>query len=172
MDIQEIVRRARLPSRLVRYTIDQRLLPGLRGRLQKHLAGQPRSFTPMEAYFIACAALLLEGGAKRQTVTKVLARLAAMPWPAALETGSPTSRQRAVARPTTAVEAIYSWACEPTATLCIGDGANLRIKLGRLDTGWIEPRAFAPLREDYQPRVLIELDLATLWAEFRPGDAE
>src|SRR2546423_342570 len=62
MDVRTIARRARLPVRKIRYVLDQRILPGLRGRLQKYLAGRPRSFTDMEGYCVACAALLLEGG--------------------------------------------------------------------------------------------------------------
>ena len=72
MDVHAIATQARLPIRTVRYVLDQRLLPGMRGRLQKHLAGQPRSFTELEGYAIACAALLLAGGVRRKTVIEVM----------------------------------------------------------------------------------------------------
>src|SRR5690242_5948102 len=99
MDIQAIATRARLPVRTVRYVLDQRLLPGLRGRPQKHLAGRPRSFTPLEGYAVACAALLLAGGVRRKTVVEVMGGLATLPWPATPEKAG----RHGAARPRTAV---------------------------------------------------------------------
>jgi hypothetical protein len=168
VDVQTIARRARLPARKVRYVLDQRVLPGLRGRLQKHLAGRPRSFTDMEGYFVACAALLLEGGAQRKTVTEVLARLADMPWPLPGTAAPPqTLKQRVVARPPTALEAMYRAPGEPAEVL-VGDGVNLRLRLRGADTGWVEPRSLARLDVAYRPSVTIRLDLAPLRAAFDP----
>jgi hypothetical protein len=172
MDIQTIAGRAQLPARKVRYVLDQRVLPGLRGRVQKHLAGRPRVFTAMEGYCIACAALLLEGGVRRKTVVEVMGRLANMPWPVGpAKAERLTSGQRAAARPRTAIEALYYWAGEPAA-VSIGDGVNLRLQLGAVDTGWIEPRTLAPLSEDYQPRVLVRLNLGRLRDGFRSEGGE
>jgi hypothetical protein len=168
LDVQTIARWVRLSPRKVRYVLEQRLLPGLRGRSQKHLAGRPRSFTRMEAFFVSCAALFLEGGAQRKTVTEVLARLADMPWPVR---GSPAeaagSGWRTAPRFGTAVEAMY-WLPEKPALLLIGDGINLRLQLGGEDTGWLEPRSLARLADAYRPIVTIQFDLAPLHAAFDP----
>jgi hypothetical protein len=166
LDVQAIARRVRLSPRKVRYVLDQRLLPGMRGRLQKHLAGQPRSFTSMEAFFVGCAALLLEGGVQRRTVVELMARLADMPWPPPGAAEGPG--RRSAPKFGVAVEAIY-FAAGPAARVLVGDGVNLRLRLGGVDTGWVEPRSLARLEQSYRPTVLIELDLACVHAAFRPG---
>jgi hypothetical protein len=166
LDVQAIAQRVRLAPRKVRYVLDQRLLPGLRGRSQKNLAGQPRSFTAMEAFFIGGAALLLQGGAQRKTVTEVLARLADMPWPLPGGAAQANARQPRIGqRFKTAIEAVYYHAGQPALVL-IGDGVNLRLRLGEEDTGWVEPRSLARLEGAYRPSVVIQLDLAPLQAAF------
>jgi hypothetical protein len=44
----------------------------------------------------------------------------------------------------------------------LGDGVNLRFTFGDEDTGWVQPGTNAPLAEGYQPRVVINIDLARL----------
>jgi hypothetical protein len=169
MDVQEIARRTGLPVRKVRYVLDQRVLPGMRGRPQTHLAGQPRSFTDREGFYIACAAVLLEGGVQRRTVVEVLARLPDLPWPLPGSGDAPqTLRQRAVGRPRSAVEALYLGGGGPALVL-IGDAVNLRLQVGGVDTGWLEPRSLARLDEGYRPRVTIQLNLEPLQDAFDPG---
>jgi hypothetical protein len=169
LDVQAIAQRVRLAPRKIRYVLDQRLLPGMRGRAQKHLAGQRRSFTTMEAFFIGCAAILLEGGAQRKTVTEVLARLADMPWPLpGCATQENPRKARIPPKFKTAIEAVYYHAGE-SALVLIGDGVNLRLRLGDKDTGWIEPRSLARLERAYRPAVVIELDLGTFRTMFSGG---
>jgi hypothetical protein len=169
LDVQTIAQRVALSPRKIRYVLEQRMLPGLRGRAQKHLAGQPRSFTRMEAFFIGGAAVLLRGGAQRKTVTEVLARLADMPWPLPAGTAQGNARKaRAAPRFGTAVEAVYCHRGEPALVL-IGDGVNLRLRLGEEDTGWLEPRSLARLEGAYRPAVVIQLDLAPLQTAFGPS---
>lgn len=170
MDVQTIAERARLPARRIRYTVDQRILPGLRVRLQKHRPGQPRTFTVFEGYSVALAALVLVGGVQRQTVTMVMERLMTMPWSAGSpETSTPTAKQRAAAHARSWLEALYYWGCEPTALL-IADAANLRVQVGAIDTGWTEPRSMARLNPDYRPRVVVTVDLGPVHAAFSEED--
>lgn len=170
MNIESIARVVRLPPRKVRYVIDQQLLPGARGAPQADVRGKPRSFTELEAFFVAGAALLLEGGIKRGTVIAILKRLAVMPWPLTPGPLPLSSMQRGAAQPRTGMEAAFSWAREPTA-LHIGDGVNLRLVSGKVDTGWVEPRTWAPLRPDYVPQVSITVDFAQLRARFTAAAA-
>jgi hypothetical protein len=167
MDIQAIATRARLPVRKLRYVLDQRLLPGLRGRLQKHRAGRPRAFSPLEGYRVACAALLLGGGVRRKTVIAVMEWLAATPWPIdPREAGRRTAMRHTVAPLRSVSEALYSQARKPVE-VWIGDGVSLRVRLGVIDTGWLEPHTLALLSTDYRPRVLIQVDLGQLGTGFR-----
>jgi hypothetical protein len=171
MDLQTIARLTRLPLRKVRYAVDQKLLPGMRGRRQDDQAGRPRSYTALEGYFIALAALLLEGGVRRQTIVVVMERLVNLAWPLPGCSGQPSTYQKVVGQPATAAEALYRWAVEPTR-LWIGDGINLRLQLGPIDSGWFEPRQGIPLRADYQPQVLIQVDLKGLQEKFRSEGAK
>jgi hypothetical protein len=172
MDVKTIARLARLSTRKVRYVLDQRLLPGLRGRPQKGLAGRPRSFTDLEGYLIACAGLLHAGGVQRGTVAGVLAALARMPWPpwpGAVPPPGPA--EQALPQPRTAAEALY-WPCGGPLAVLVGDAVNLRLRARGADTGWLEPRSLARLEAAYRPRVTIRLDLGPLRAEFDRAGAE
>ena len=169
LDVQAIARCVHLPLRKVRYVLDQRVLPGLRGRQHRHLAGQPRCFTSLEAFYIGAAALLLQSGVQRKTITELLVRLGDLPWPPP-GCGLP----KASVQPThyeNAQLAAHAARGEP-AVIWIGDGVNLRLQLGEVDTGWLEPRSLAPLDKSYRPCVVLQLDLVPLQKMFgcRPED--
>ncbi len=166
MEVQKIAEIARLSVRKIRYVLDQRVLPGLRGKLQKHLRGRPRDFLESEGFVIACAGLLLEGGVRRKTVADLLSRLTDIPWSACASGAKQlTPRQQVISRPKTALEALYSGTHGPTE-LQIGDGVNLCLRSGDEVTGWFEPRTLAPLNDAYRPRVTIRLDLRQLREAF------
>lgn len=161
MDVQRIATIAHLPARLVRYILDQRLLPGLRVRLQRHLVGQPRSFTALEGFGIACAAVMLQGGIRRQIVIDVFDFLADMTWT--------FSKHPPRARPRKAVEALFNEIRSPLQVI-IADGVHIRLLVGKIDTGWLEPKTQAQLAPQYQPRITITLDLKRLQDAFLRED--
>jgi len=155
MDLQTIARRTQLPVRKIRYVLDHRLLPGLRVAGQPDAVGRARHVTDLEGFSIACAAVLLEAGVRKQAVEQLIDGLAAYP-------------VREIAgrrRPVTAIEAAF---LSPTAQAeaLLGDGTNYRFRVGKTDTGWIQPKTFARLAADYQPRAVIRLDLARLRQAF------
>src|SRR5262249_21039434 len=153
----------RLPVRKVRYVLDQKLLPGQQGRLQTHRAGRPRSFTRRDAFFLAAAALLLTGGIRRLTVRSVMQHLTELTWPKE-PTSQPTRHHRpGNYRPPNGIEAVYAHSSISTALLCIGDGVNLRLTSATRTSAWLEPRSGATLSSDYQPQVVIQLDLHSLY---------
>jgi hypothetical protein len=162
MDIDVIARRIRLPPRKVRYVLDHGLLPGTRGTLQADLRGRPRTFTPLEAFFVACAALLLEAGVKRGSVWQLMDRIVAMPWPVGRPPVRLSPLQGATVRPRKAMEAMYYWAREATV-LEVGDGVHLRLLSGSIDTGWVAPPTWTPLHPDYQPVISFRIDFTQLY---------
>lgn len=169
--VVDIAGRAGVPIRKVRYVLEQGVMPGFRGRPTPGRAGAPLSFLDFEAFAIAAAAVLLHGGVQRGVVTAALVRLADAPWPLpGLELPAPTLIERAVGRPRSAIEALYK-ALGGRRVLRIGDGVNLRLEAGEVDTGWVEPRTFARLAPGYAPRVLVEFDAAGLAAAFGPPPA-
>ena len=70
--------------------------------------------------------------------------------------------------PVFAIQKAFKQGAMPAEAM-LGDGTNLRFKLGRDDTGWLQPSTFAPLAEGYQPRVVISIDLAWLRKCSWPG---
>lgn len=152
MDIQTIASRARLPLRQVRYVLDHRLLPGLRVKAAENEVGRRRHFTDFEGFCVACAAALLHGGVKRETVLRLMSALRDVAWP-----GANNKRHN-----NKALGALYDiYVGKGPADVLFGDNAAIRLQAQPNDTGWLQPETGALLK-DYRPAVTIQLDLARL----------
>jgi hypothetical protein len=73
MDVMEVSRRTGLPIRRLRYVLEHRLLPGTEKASRGHRI--PRSFTDLEGFGIACAAVLLQAGLRRPLVQRCIREL-------------------------------------------------------------------------------------------------
>jgi hypothetical protein len=71
MHIAEIAERIGLPVRQVRYVLDHGIMPGLKPAGEGR--GTPRYLTAFGAFGVACAALLLQAGLRREVVYACLA---------------------------------------------------------------------------------------------------
>lgn len=151
MLLQTVARLTRLPIRKVRYVLDHRLLPGVRVAGQPDLVGLARTLTDLEGFSVACAAVLLESGVRKETVVEFMTVLAEFPM-------GKSSRGK---RPIVAIQRAFGSTVAPAEAM-LGDGTNLRFRVGPEDTGWIQPGTYAPLAAGYQPRVVISIDLARL----------
>jgi hypothetical protein len=80
-----------------------------------------------------------------------------------LELDSPAKRRF----PTTVLEAAFETGADPALGF-VGDGALMRFKIKKYDSGWIAPRAYAKA-PDFSPRVIIQIDLAQLREAVRQG---
>jgi hypothetical protein len=149
MDLQTIAELTRLPIRKIRYVLDHRLLPGLRVEGQPDLVGRARILTDLEGFAVACAAILLESGVRKEAVIEFMAGLS----------GFPMGRIPAGKRSIHAIQKAFERTVTPAEAL-LADGMNLRFKFGHEDTGWVQPRTYAPLSHGYQPRMVISIDLA------------
>ncbi|OAI47569.1 hypothetical protein AYO44_01445 [Planctomycetaceae bacterium SCGC AG-212-F19] len=171
LQLQAIGRFGRLPVRQLRYVVDHQVLPGLRGRQDKHQPGQPRSFSQAESFLIACAGALLVAGMKRDVLTQLFARFAQIPWP--IPGFRPQLPPPALApMPARLLDALAGYADQPS-TLAVGDGEHVRfiVTEAHIDTGWFFLRTRARLWEDYRPRVVIHLELHALWHELASVNA-
>ena len=157
MDVQTIADRTRIPVRKVRYVLDHRMLPGLRTKSDEERVGHPRVFVDSEALGIAFAAALLEGGVKRDLVVDFLDFLVSYN-----VREDPKRRRKHV----TAYEEAFA-SRSSTIVAMVGDGVNMRTRIGGWDSGWIQPGTFVPLK-DFHPRVTIQVDLAALKKALRP----
>lgn len=155
MDVQILAARTRLSNRRIRYVLDHRLLPGVRVKTDDERHGHPRSFTDLEGFGIAAAATLLEGGLRRDVVTSFLESLCLYVWE------RPVKKSR-VNRPSrTFLEAAFDPTRDKASSASLGDGLNVRFRIGNRDTNWLQPKTFAKLK-DFQPAVTVCLDLRTL----------
>ncbi len=151
MDLQTIAELTRLPVRKIRYVVDQRLLPGLRVEGQPDLVGRARILTDLEGYAVACAAILLESGVRKEAVVEFMAALS----------GFPMGQASAGKKSIRALQKAYEPKVTP-AEAFLADGMNLRFKFGREDTGWLQTGTYAPLSRGYEPRMVISINLAYL----------
>ena len=151
MDLQTIAELTRLPIRKIRYVVDHGLLPGRRVEGQPDLVGRARILTDLEGFAVACAAILLESGVKKETVVEFMAGLSMFPM------GRIPRGKRSIY----AIEKAFEQR-DTAAEAFLADGMNLRFKFGRDDTGWVQPGTYARLSHGYQPRMVISIDLASL----------
>lgn len=150
MDLQTIADRIQLPIRKVRYVIDHRLLPGLRVEGQPNVLGRARSLTDFEGFGVAAAALLLESGVKREKAVDFIDSLCSH----SLPTERRGKRQNFL---------LYVFSSTgKSATASLGDGVNVRLRIDNYDSHWLQPRTGARLATEYEPRVVIMVDLARL----------
>ena len=167
MELQAVADKTHLPIRKLRYVLDHQLLPGLRVKVDTTSVGRPRLLTDFEAFGVACAAALLVGGVRRDGVIEFMEGLAALPWeedprskPAAKNSGKIAEKLDALA-----FYAAFSKRIPMIALL--GDGVNIRVQGGAGDTGWRQPRTLARLSEDYQPTVIVQVDLGRLRSQLK-----
>ena len=107
---------------------------------------------------MACAAILLESGVKKEAVVEFMAGMSEFP----------VEEHPRKKRPTYAIQRAFEPKVIPAEAL-MADGMNLRFKFAHADTGWRQPGTFAPLASAYRPRVVISIDLAQLRDLFLAG---
>lgn len=160
MDIQTIATRTGLSNRRIRYVLDHRLLPGMRVKTDEARHGHPRSFSDLEGFGIACAATLLEGGVKREAVVSFVDSLCNFVW-----TDIP-GRSHKKWHMLPFLELVFDATTNVPASALLGDGLNVRFRLGNRDTNWLQPQTFAELK-NFRPRVTVSLDLGDLRTAIR-----
>jgi hypothetical protein len=151
MDLQTIASRTGLPIRTVRYVLDNRLLPGTRVVGQPNALGRARHLLDDEGFAVACAAKMLQSGIKKETVIKFMDALCSFVW----------EKRHGFRVPSTAIVKAFEQSASPAIAM-FGDGANLRLTIGDRDTKWMQPGTWARLADDYEPRVVIRIDLGQM----------
>lgn len=147
MNIQTLQARTGLSARRIRYVIDHEIVPNLVVNVERNTQGKPRVFSEDKATLIACAAILLDVGLSRETVRYLIGNLAKIPWN--FDRQEPPMIERLLAT-------------DFPVTVELGDGVYLRISsTSHSHSGWFEPKTLKRF-EDYQPRVIVELDLGQI----------
>jgi hypothetical protein len=151
MDLQTISSRTGIPSRTLRYVMDHKMVPTIRVKILDNEVGRPRVFADDYGVAIACAALLLQAGVRRETVENCLRILAAL-------NTNPSSPAKGISIATILQQKPES------AIVDFGDGVTgrLRIPDTTVDTGWMSIEPLARLDKSYCPKVTISIDVGQL----------
>lgn len=154
MDLQTISSRTGIPSRTLRYVVDHKMIPTLHVTTRDNEVGRPRVFADDYGVAIACAALLLQAGVRRETAENCLRILAAV-------NTKPEAPSKGISIATVMERRFKS------AIVEFGDGITGRLFLpfDDVDTGWLSMKPLAQLAKDYRPSVIFSLDIGRLILE-------
>ena len=153
--IADMEARTAIPAERLRYVLDQKILPGTRDAPPRWSSGRgtARRFTGFEAFGIACAALLIGAGLRRQMVSKCMDLLVEP-----VVSGS---------RDFEHVPLAMAFGQRSSAWLEIGDGSRIRLRGSEdyrkrpLQWGWFEIGT-GQAQPAYDPLVSLGINTAKL----------
>ena len=149
MDLQQLHERTGIELRKLRYCLDHDLIPGLYIKLSPNEVGRPRMFAEDVGFGIVCAAELLKLGLPHEKMRGFLGGLLSI-----RIGGSGPEKPAMVAVLERSVPAIAY----------LGDGINVRIVVKEYDydSWWVAPGNPARLSPDYNPIVVVCLDIGQI----------
>lgn len=143
LDVAEIAKRMGTAPRRIRYVLDHDLVPEADKASQGR--GSTRAFSKIEAFAIALAARLLDGGLRQPFVRGFVRGLL----------DNAASLEELVIKPP---------AAGATMVFEIADGENVRMRHGRGGTlespRWVKLASGRQLDASYRPGVVVSVDLA------------
>jgi hypothetical protein len=149
MNLQELHERTGIELRKLRYCLDHDLIPGLHVKSTPDEVGQPRKFADDVGFGIVCAAELLKLGLPHETIRGFLAGMLS------IKLGGKGPKKPVLV-------AVLE---RPTPAMAyLGDALNVRIvvKEYSYDSGWFTPGNRARLAPDYEPIVIVTLDIGRI----------
>lgn len=145
MDLQTLIQRTGLPSRMARYVADHDLVGTGRIRAAENEVGRPRRFADDVGVGIALGAHLLKGGVKRQTVERLMMVL---------------PRIRFSGKGPSVLQSVLS--SHSQAIVEIGDGRYVRFSLEEWESGWKPLDSSWKAPANYEPHVVIRVDIGRI----------
>lgn len=145
MDLDLVHQRTGISARKLRYCLDHNLIPGMEIHLAVDESGHLRQFNEFFGFMIVCATKLLEVHLPHKKIRLFFDGL--------LQIFNDHAPKDIAAR------AVLTKGLRFCAHF--GDGANVRVEIGRprYDSGWIAPGNPAKLDSGYTPTWTIMLDL-------------
>lgn len=138
-----------IPVRKLRYVVDHELIPDRNWGIVDDEPGNPRKVDEISGTFIVAAAMLLESGVKREIVKNALRAADELKPPGRNQLNLPIL--------------FDAFGSKKNSSISIGDGMNVRVRVGRTDSGWheiVEPGNKAD--NSYEPIVKITVSLAKI----------
>jgi hypothetical protein len=155
MDVRTLADRTGLAQRRIRDVLDRRLIPGEWQSTEAEV-GQPRRFDNDVGLLVAIAAHLVEAGLKTTTVKYVLAELP--------KVKLPRKRKASV------MQAVLQY--DVPARIEVGDGTYIRFRVSDWDSGWKQPGSRAKVDKNYEPYVVIWIDVGRIRRDVLPETSE
>ncbi len=155
MDIRTLADRSHLAQRRIRDVLDRRLIPGEWQSAESEI-GQPRRFDDDVGLLVAIAAHLVEAGLKTTAVKEILADLPKVKLPGK--------------RKATVMQGVLQF--DVPAKIEVGDGAYIRFRVNDWDSGWNKPGSREKVDKDYEPYVVIRIDVDRIRRDVLPETLE
>ena len=155
MDIRTLADRTHLAQRRIRDVLDRRLIPGEWQSAESEI-GQPRRFDDDVGLLVAIAAHLAEAGLKTTTVKEILAELPKVKLPGK--------------RKASVIQGVLQY--DVSATIEIGDGTYVRFRVNDWDSGWKKPGSRTKVSRNYEPYVVIRIDVGRIRRDVLPETSE
>lgn len=152
MDIKTLSERTGIPVRQIRYIIDNEMVPDGAWSVDDLAVGRARSFTDSGAIYVTCAALLLNAGYKRDSITNLM-RVVTMSVPVRVPEGW---------MPQTLSFFDYIVARSGTGRLQYADGLYSRWLTDDYKSEWIEVAKPNAANPNLIPKVLLELNIGEI----------
>lgn len=144
LTLRQISERLNLPLDRLRYVVNQELMESNEWFVSETEVGQPLRFDFVTAVSIGCAAFLLEGGLKRESVRSIMRMV-----------GEVTP---SVNNPLRLASLTFAVTTSGRTIAQVADGCRVRWKFGRQDTGWIDPENPSTPDDDFNPKVVVAID--------------
>ena len=147
-DLKHVSDRLSLPIRRLRYVLDQDLVPYRDWLVVEDDVGHPRRFDEITAVYIACSALLLESGHKRDAIRDLMKAI-----------GKVQPKGRNPLNVPILGQAVLS---NRSAVVKVGDGKYVRWIVGKQDSGWVNPGPPPAKLKTYTPKIIVEVNLGEI----------
>lgn len=158
MDLRDIAERTHLPDRILRYVLDQEIVPPSNVAIRGHESGKPRYFDAQKGVEIACAGHLLEAGVKRAAAATIIESMGLIEWK--------IGRRRSIV-----------WHDlldgEAPVQLLLGDSRFVRLAAGppeNWDSGWLDTATANSTDKAPFLKVIIQVDLGQIRDSLRGRD--
>jgi hypothetical protein len=148
IDLSELSSRTGLSLRKLRYCIDKELLPGEYCYSEESAVGQARQLTLEAAVFLACAAVMLESGCKREIVRLFMRHV--------------LREVKAVRNPLRRPLILAGVRGEKDAHVELADGEHLRMVVGQEKTEWASLSKSWSRNPTHEPNVVISINVGRI----------
>ena len=148
--VRDLTKLTGIPARRFRYVVDHRLIPDRNWFVGQGEAGNPRYFDLTTAWYVVCAAAMMEAGVRRENVQRFME---------ISDRVTPVAKKRGLTL-NVIDEALLSW--QP-ARIIVGDDTYIKGVVGTgTDTGWLDLETGLSGVKDFTPYIAVVVDIGRI----------